>query len=114
MALWLSLASWVLISSLPGRMVLPVTLKRYTPALPFTGALQNLPLAVAAMAPLRAGSVEPVTVTNTGAANVTWLIAVTVAPLALASLTDFTPLTFSISISAFLSFITSALTMSIT
>jgi len=54
----------------PARRAFFTTWKTYTPALPFTGFLENLPAAVAATAPERAGSAEPVACTKAGAAKV--------------------------------------------
>ena len=51
-------------------MVFFITWKTYTPALPFTGAFENLPAAVAATAPESAGSTEPVACTKAGLAKV--------------------------------------------
>ena len=67
------------------------------------GCGQNLPLGVAATAPLSAGSLAPDIATNTGAANVTWLTVLTLAPLAFAAVILLTPLTLAIICSAFLS-----------
>ena len=111
---WRHFCSCAFSSNLTGLLDLLVTKKRYTPALPFTGWAENTPFLVTETAPERAGSLAPAEATNTGAAKVIWLTTETLAPLDLAAAIFLTPFSLASIISAFLSLITSALTISLT